>query len=282
MGGVAVPGMLVRHSAHLLVDRQQQQQQQQVSQPPSVRLLVLMGGAFCFSFGCVFSPCYEMPVSLLPPSAASAPARALVEVDVLLCPKVWLSMALFIACRSFCHTSLVARDVTLYAVTRRIGSIPSHVFCFTPPLSRPHPPQPSAPPFHPLSPSPALQSPFSLSILCLSDLTALLQPVDKTNLIALPVLPFAVEADNEQLQPQDVQLESLFSNIISLSSLPNLSISFPAPYPLLLLASTRPPLPGSASFPTACSKKQESQAAPPLKRLHDAMYANVHQPHCIL
>ena len=91
MGGVAVPGMLVRHSAHLLVDRQQQQQQQQVSQPPSARLLVLMGGAFCFSFGCVFSPCYEMPLPSLPPSAASAPARALVEVDVLLCPKVGLA-----------------------------------------------------------------------------------------------------------------------------------------------------------------------------------------------
>ncbi len=94
MGGAAVPGMLVRHSAHLLVDRQQQQQQQQqqqVSQPPSVRLLILMGGAFCFSFGCVFSPCYEMTLPLLPPSAASAPARALVEVDVLLCPKVGMA-----------------------------------------------------------------------------------------------------------------------------------------------------------------------------------------------
>jgi hypothetical protein len=100
IGSAAVPGMLVRHSVHLLVDRQQQQQQQQhtPSPPPNTRILILMGGAFCFSFGCVFSPCYQMPVPapLLPQVAPSLRARVTVDVDVLLCPKVGSTFALHV------------------------------------------------------------------------------------------------------------------------------------------------------------------------------------------
>jgi hypothetical protein len=52
--------------------------------------VIMMGGAFCFSFGCVFSPCYHMPVPVPAKSLADPPAqpRTTVEVDVLLCPKV--------------------------------------------------------------------------------------------------------------------------------------------------------------------------------------------------
>ncbi len=101
--------------------------------------------------------------------------------------------------------------------------------------------------------------------------------------MALPVLPVAVDADAARHSQHDGLLESLFSAILPLSCLSYT----PAPLPLqlslpsLLLARALPPPPGSSHQPPS-SKKQESQAAPPLKRLRDAMYAITPFPQCVI
>jgi hypothetical protein len=94
--------------------------------------------------------------------------------------------------------------------------------------------------------------------------------VDKTNLIALPITPFVVTVGDQQ-QHRDDQLNSLFSPILLLSSLPLPPLLLPAPLPNLYLARSIPPPAGSSPPPPLSSKKQEAQAAPPLKRLRDAM-----------
>jgi hypothetical protein len=111
--------MLVRHSAHLLVQQQQQQQQQKLtSQSVPARIAIMMGGAFCFSFGCVFSPCYHMPLPV--PSKFledhQAQSRITAEVDVLLCPKV----------RSMAIRRLLQFILYLTSVTRHTSHVTRH------------------------------------------------------------------------------------------------------------------------------------------------------------
>jgi hypothetical protein len=142
MGEAAVPGMLVRHSAHLLV--QQQQQQQSTSQCADARIVIMMGGAFCFSFGCVFSPCYLMPLPVPAKSLAAPQAqpRTTVEVDVLLCPKVRSlnhrgAVQVYHASRVARHTSHVTRHTS--HVTRHTSHVTrhtSHVTRHTPHATR--------------------------------------------------------------------------------------------------------------------------------------------------
>jgi hypothetical protein len=83
---ISVPGMLLRHSAHVFVDHDQH------GNPLSTaRICILMGGAFCFSFGCNFSPCYQMRVPLLAPPNVRlqdpSTNQEQVEFDVVLVPK---------------------------------------------------------------------------------------------------------------------------------------------------------------------------------------------------
>jgi hypothetical protein len=78
----------------------------------------------------------------------------------------------------------------------------------------------------------------------------------------------------QQQQQHDHHLDSFFSNIIPLSSLPSVLLPLSTPPPLLYLARAAPHPSGSSAPPPLGSKKQDSQAAPPLKRLRDAMYAN--------
>ncbi len=96
--------------------------------------------------------------------------------------------------------------------------------------------------------------------------------MEKTNLIALPLTPFLVTISNQQQQQQqlhDDHLNSLFSPVVPLSCLSLPTPPLAAPIPALYLARALPS-PAGVDKSTS-SKKQDTQAAPPLKRLRDAM-----------